>query len=227
MTRILVVTAVAAERDAVLAGLGPVGRTVGHGASQRATGVDVIAAGVGPSAAAAGTAATLAAGLGGGWPYHRVICLGIGGGFAGRAAIGEVVVATRSVAADLGAESPEGFLPVETLGFGRNGYETDKRAFDELLAGLPEARAGAILTVSTVTGSARRAEDLVVAHPDAAAEAMEGYGAATAADLFEVPFAEVRAISNLVGPRDRAAWRIGEAMAALSAVGAVVGTLEV
>ncbi len=81
--------------------------------------------------------------------------------------------------------------------------------------------------MSTVTGSARRAEDLVVAHPDAAAEAMEGYGAATAADLFEVPFAEVRAISNLVGPRDRAAWRIGEALAALSAVGAVVGTLEV
>ena len=41
-----------------------------------------------------------------------------------------------------------------------------------------------------------------------------------------IPFAEVRTISNLVGPRDRAAWRIGDALAALRDVGAALATLE-
>ena len=45
---------------------------------------------------------------------------------------------------------------------------------------------------------------------------MEGAGVAAAAARHGVPFAEVRAISNLVGPRDRAAWRIPEALAALA-----------
>ncbi|EFH31385.1 menaquinone biosynthetic enzyme [Streptomyces pristinaespiralis ATCC 25486] len=30
-----------------------------------------------------------------------------------------------------------------------------------------------------------------------------------------MPVVEIRAVSNAVGPRDRAAWRIGEALAAL------------
>jgi futalosine hydrolase len=50
---------------------------------------------------------------------------------------------------------------------------------------------------------------------------MEGYGVATAAAAAGVPFAELRTISNPVGPRDRAAWRLGEALAALTAAAAV------
>ena len=55
---------------------------------------------------------------------------------------------------------------------------------------------------------------------------MEGFGVATACALAGVPFAEVRAISNAVGPRDRGAWRIGEALAALAPVGEFLATLE-
>ncbi|HYN93641.1 MAG TPA: futalosine hydrolase, partial [Pilimelia sp.] len=44
-----------------------------------------------------------------------------------------------------------------------------------------------------------------------------GYGAACAAAGAGVPFAELRAISNAVGPRDRAAWRIADALTALTA----------
>jgi len=46
---------------------------------------------------------------------------------------------------------------------------------------------------------------------------MEGYGVAFAACDHGLPILEVRAISNLVGPRDRAAWRIKEALEALEA----------
>jgi futalosine hydrolase len=54
---------------------------------------------------------------------------------------------------------------------------------------------------------------------------MEGYGVACAAAGAGVPFAELRAVSNPVGPRDRASWRIGAALEALGAAGRAVGTL--
>jgi futalosine hydrolase len=45
---------------------------------------------------------------------------------------------------------------------------------------------------------------------------------AAAAAWHGVPVAELRAISNLVGPRDRDSWRIGDALAALGAAVAAV-----
>jgi futalosine hydrolase len=54
------------------------------------------------------------------------------------------------------------------------------------------------------------------------AEAMEGFGVATAAG--DLPYAELRAVSNPVGPRDRAAWRLGEALAALSTASGALWT---
>jgi futalosine hydrolase len=83
-----------------------------------------------------------------------------------------------------------------------------------------------VLTVSTVTGTAERASALAERYPDAVAEGMEGFGVASACALAGVPFGEVRAISNPVGPRDRAAWRIGPALDALAEVGAALTTLD-
>ncbi len=45
---------------------------------------------------------------------------------------------------------------------------------------------------------------------------MEGFGVAEAAAAHGVPVLEFRTISNAVGPRDRAAWRIGPALNALT-----------
>ena len=78
---------------------------------------------------------------------------------------------------------------------------------------------GDVLTVSTVTGTAESAAVLAARHPRAVAEAMEGYGAACAAAAIGLPFAELRTISNPIGPRDRASWRIGDALAALTSAG--------
>jgi futalosine hydrolase len=201
---LLVVTAVAAERDAVLAG--PEG-------GSRPT---VAVVGVGPAAAAAGTARLLAVAEAAGHPYQVVISAGIGGGFAGRAEVGAVVLASQSVQADLGAGSADGFLPLDQLGFGTAIAAADPAVLAELRDRLPEAVVGEVLTVATVTGTAERAASLAAAHPAAVAEAMEGYGVACAAAGAGVAFAELRTISNPVGPRDRAAWRIAEALAALT-----------
>lgn len=201
--RVLIVTAVAAERDAVR------GALPGEGSPPV---VEVIAAGVGPAAAAAGTATALTAAAAAGEPYDLVVSAGIGGGFA---PVREgTVVATSIVAADLGAVTPAGFASVAELGFGT----VEHRSPEGLVRAVAEAAgavAGPVLTVSTVTGTAERAAELAARHPGAVAEAMEGFGVAEAAAAHGVPVLEMRTVSNPVGPRDRAAWRIPEALAAL------------
>ncbi|MET9291093.1 futalosine hydrolase [Streptomyces sp. NPDC003077] len=270
---VLVVTAVAAERDAVTASaaprrperhpdrqpnqpperqtlpggyelhrvtLPPDGNRDGNGNKNGAPSgkptltLDVLAAGVGPAAAATGTATALTAAAyasadGRTPPYDLVISTGIGGGFVHPAAATGVagnttptptaeaplVIADEITAADLGAETPTGFLPVTDLGFGT----VTHRPPADLVAAIAAAtggRRGTVLTGSTVTGSAARAAELAERHPRALAEAMEGFGVAEAAAAHGVPVCEIRAISNAVGPRDRAAWRIGEALAALT-----------
>ncbi|MEU0812581.1 futalosine hydrolase [Streptomyces sp. NPDC005970] len=168
----------------------------------------------GPAAAAAATAAALTAAELGGAPYGLVVSAGIGGGFA-PAPLGSVVVAEAIVAADLGAETPDGFAAITELGFGTVEHLPEP-ALVRAVAEATGAVRGAVLTVSTVTGSAGRAAELLRRHPGAAAEAMEGFGVAEAAAAQGVPVLEVRAVSNAVGPRDRAAWRIGEALDALA-----------
>ncbi|MEU3960036.1 futalosine hydrolase [Streptomyces buecherae] len=274
--RALIVTAVPAERDAVVRGIRDAGAFEGveralpgapgyarhrlalpvTGASDALTlealDADVLAAGVGPAASAAATGSALATATADGLPYDLVISAGIGGGFgvapavppadaepAGTASAGvesagtesagtgqaaarpvglalaAVVVADAIVAADLGAETPDGFAAVTDLGFGTIRHLPPAhlvRAAAEATGGVR----GSVLTVSTVTGSAERAAELMARHPGAVAEAMEGFGVAEAATAYGVPVLEIRTVSNAVGPRDRAAWRIDAALAALT-----------
>ncbi|MFJ7588361.1 futalosine hydrolase [Streptomyces sp. NPDC097617] len=220
--RALVVTAVAAEADSVTTGLtphpdafGPDPRTLpgGYLINRRdlpGIAFDVLVGGVGPAAAAAAAATALALA-----DYSLVVSAGIGGGFAPAAPLGSLVVADAIVAADLGAETPDGFLDVTELGFGHSVHLPPA----ELAARAAEATGALlapVLSVSTVTGTAERAAVLAARHPMAGAEAMEGFGVAEAAAAHGLPVLEIRAVSNAVGPRDRAAWRIGDALTALA-----------
>jgi futalosine hydrolase len=219
--RLLVVCATAAERDAAARTLAVVtvaGRPDLLRAETGGGRVDLMVGGVGVAAAAAATAAELAGAL-----YDVVLSVGIAGGFA-PVAVGGTVVASAVVEADLGAEDGDAFLPLSALGLGDERHDLDPALVGEL-AGRTGALVGAVLSVSTVTGSVATAASRLRRTPDAAAEAMEGAGVLAAAGRFGVPFAEVRTISNRVGPRDRDAWRIGPALDALgSAIAALTAS---
>lgn len=178
---------------------------------------EVIVGGAGPAAAAAAASRAMS-----GARYDLVLCVGIGGGFAPLAP-GAIAVASSVVFADLGSETPDGFVPVSELGFGaRERYDVGAALAVEL-ADRAGGHLGTVLTVATVTGTAASAAALTQRFPDAVAEGMEGAGVAAAATLHEVPFGEIRAVSNLVGPRDRDAWQIPLALESLGrAVAAVV-----
>ncbi|MGS2615585.1 futalosine hydrolase [Micromonospora sp. LZ34] len=215
MTGLLVVTAVPAEAEAVRAGLPE-------------PDVAVVPVGVGPAVAGAATARLLALAEAAGRPYQGVVSAGVAGGFTGRVAVGGTVLGSRAVAADLGAESPTGFIPIDELGMppellgGGIAVAADPGLLATLRSALPTATVGAVLTVSTVTGTAVSTEELLRRHPDAVAEAMEGYGVAVAAAHAGLPFVELRTVSNPIGPRDRDAWRMRDALAALTTAAAAL-----
>jgi futalosine hydrolase len=224
---VLVVTAVPVERDAVTRAFEGAAETVALPGAEvhRCGAFDVLAGGAGPAAAAAATAFALASAPrspgapasepSAPGPYGLVVSAGIGGAFTPLTPLGSLVVASAIVAADLGADTPDGFLPVTALGFGRDRF-TPPPALVREVAAAAGAAPGPVLTVSTVTGTAERAAGLLAAHPGALAEAMEGFGVAEAAARADLPVLELRAVSNAVGPRDRDAWRIGDALAALT-----------
>ncbi|CAO5172706.1 futalosine hydrolase [Frankia sp. AiPs1] len=283
MSRTLIVTAVTAEADAVCAGLMgswsrgrtrlPVGpgnlvspdwdrqllttSTLGPYVGRRRGPVTVLAAGTGGPAAAAGAATALAVASAAGTPFDLVLTMGVAGGFRGWADIGDLVVAERMVAADLGAESgldeeppappgrisdldrnlgfhsagapihrgPDGrgsadgtFLTLDELGLGSSIARPEPELVSRLATVLDATGrrivTGTVVSVSTVTGTERRATALTE-RLDPVAEAMEGYAVALAARAYGIPAAEIRAVSNPVGRRDRDGWNLPAALASL------------
>jgi futalosine hydrolase len=220
---IAVVTAVAAERDAVARGagvskpaaVGPYDAIAGTTAGGDA--ITIVAGGVGPAAAAS---AAMACALGG---AELLVSMGVGGLY-GPSYEACIVVADRMVAADLGAMTATGFADIETLGLGSAAYDSDKRSLAhavEQLADVLPVRVGPVLTVATVTGTEERAADLSAAHA-AVAEAMEGYAVAHVGAITGLPVIEIRSASNRVGARDRDGWNLAGALADLTAAAAAL-----
>lgn len=175
----------------------------------------VIVCGVGVVAAALATARALAqekAGL--------VISAGIGGAYPSSGLLpGDLALSSEIIQADLGAWDGHQFLDFDELGLS---VLTDSPHVGQFpawhlaseVARRTGARLGPLLTLSSVTGSLETAASLQERFPGALTEGMEGAGVAHAALLAGVPVLEVRGVSNAVGPRDRASWRIPQALAA-------------
>jgi len=190
------------------------GRLTGLSMTTAAGEVVIVAGGVGIAAVTASTASVLAVEA-----FDLVVSAGIAGGFD--IPIGSVIVASRAIAADLGCQTDGGFLSLSEMGLGIDAYEVPLEWADVFIAraestGLP-VTTGVIGTVSTITGTAEGAHEHR-ARNATSAEAMEGFGVATAAAVHGVAFVEVRAVSNTVGPRNVAAWRTADALTAIGAV---------
>jgi futalosine hydrolase len=162
-----------------------------------------------------------------------VIVCGVGGAYPGSSLeTGAVVCAESETYGDLGADSPEGFLDMQSLGFpvidrveGRDGGDEDSEPlYNRLpLDVFPVPRRMPFVTCATCTGTDAVARSLV-ARTGGAVESMEGAAIVHVARLMRVKVGEVRGISNAVGNRDRAQWRLREAAAAARA--AVVNWIE-
>jgi futalosine hydrolase len=142
-----------------------------------------------------------------------VVVCGVGGAYPGsNLSPGDVVCAESETYGDLGADSPDGFLDMQALGFPV--IAGAQPIFNRLPIDLfPAPRRAPFVTCATCTGSDAQAEALV-RRTGGAVESMEGAAFVHVARLCGVPVGEVRGISNTVGNRDRGAWRLREAAAA-------------
>jgi len=214
--RLLAVVATEQERSALLRSVTAEPAQAGPYRTARTELADVLVCGIGPAAAAAGTATALALGS-----YEVVLSLGICGAFRGTAEAGELVVATELVAADLGADSTEGFLSTSALGWADDVAAVDPELLTAVVARLGDVVTGPVVTVSTVTGTRDRA-DVLAERYGPVGEAMEGWGVLEGARPFGLPVLEVRAVSNVVGDRDTSTWDVPAAFAALTRAGSLL-----
>jgi futalosine hydrolase len=172
-----------------------------------------------------------------------IILFGIGGAYPSSGlCIGDIAVAEKEVYGDEGVLTKEGFRTTDFIGIplvkkgGRRLYNEFR--LDKRLAGLackssglgskrsprvPAVCSGTFLTLSTCTGTRRRALELEKRF-GAICENMEGAAVAQVCSCYGVPFAEVRGISNIVEDRDLKRWDIP--LAAGNAQRAVVELLR-
>ena len=143
----------------------------------------------------------------------RVVVCGIGGAYPGSdLSVGSVAWAESECYGDLGAAAPEGFLDMQAMGFPLiPGPEPVYNSLPLQVYG--SGRRVRFVTVNTCTGDNASAAALA-ARTGGGVESMEGAAIAHVARLFGIPAGEIRGISNPVGNRDRAAWRVKDAAAA-------------
>ena len=175
--------------------------------------VDVLTTGVGMVATAAWSSRAL-----GRERYDLALNVGVCGSFDPALPPGTVVHVVTDRVAELGAEDGEQFLTVDELGLG--GGETEPQASGvtinseppalAVLAALPAVTG---ITVNTASGHEPSIAALVERfYPQV--ESMEGAGFMQACLIHRVPFAQVRAVSNMVERRNREAWQMSLAIRA-------------
>jgi futalosine hydrolase len=162
--------------------------------------IDVLVTGVGMVATAAQTARAISV-----TSYDLALNFGVCGAFDRSLALGTVVHVVRDEFSELGVEDGERFISMQELGL--TTYASIENAAppsSEVLESLPPVRG---ITVNTVHGhdpSIAR----VMSQLQPQIESMEGAAFAYACAMGGVPYAQVRAVSNIVERRNRAAWRL-------------------
>ena len=177
--------------------------------------LDVMTTGVGMVATSAWCSLVLAQ-----EKYDLSLNLGVCGSFDRTLEPGTVVQVISDRIAEQGAEHREDFVTIHELKLvGENEFPftsgrlmNAKPPASATLSGLPAATG---ITVNTVHGN-RLSIEKVTERFSPHVESMEGAAFMYACLIHEVPFAQVRAVSNFVEPRNREAWKMPEAIAALS-----------
>lgn len=152
--------------------------------------------------------------------FDWVLNLGVAGAIDRSLALGEVVQVVAEQWGDLGVEEADGrFTDVFALGLAAG----DALPYVEGRLSVKPAELPGLawvqgLTVQRVHGYAESIAQCKALYPDAQVESMEGAAVFYACALSGVRAVQLRAISNYVEPRNRAAWQLGTAIEALNEV---------
>ena len=145
--------------------------------------------------------------------YDLALNFGVCGSFDPFIEPGTVVHVISDRLSELGAEDGTGFLTLDELQLpGEAVFVNLDPPSNPGLEQLPPVIG---ITVNTVHGD-ERSIALIVDRFNPQVESMEGAAFMSACLIHKVPFAQVRAVSNLVERRNRESWRIADAIRNLS-----------
>lgn len=182
--------------------------------------VAYIVSGIGKTNASRGTALLIEQ-----FSPRVIVHLGVGGAYSSsHLRIGDIAVAEKEIYGDEGVFLRDGFHSAETIGIpflvkGRkkyfNEFMLDRKlskmanriARTTFLASRITVKSGPFLTLSTCTGTLKRAKELERAF-HAICENMEGAAVAHVCVSCGIPMVEIRGISNMVGQRNKKKWDI-------------------
>jgi futalosine hydrolase len=211
--RTLVVSATSMEIGRLTSALGDATSRLPEMATycHRGHDVDVLITGIGMVATAARTSRALA-----GRRYDLALNFGVCGSFDPALAPGQVVHVVADRIAELGAEDRDRFLTVQDLQL----LGDDEFPFTrgQLINSAPPpgpalSRWPAVsgITVNTAHGNERTIAAIVERFAPQV-ESMEGAAFMYACLIEHVAFAQVRAVSNVVAPRNRDQWKMEDAV---------------
>ncbi|HRY99099.1 MAG TPA: hypothetical protein P5550_08615 [Bacteroidales bacterium] len=155
-----------------------------------------------------------------GGSYDLLLNIGLCGSYGAPPVPGDVVVVNEDRIFGLGAEGERGLLTLREIGLVKSGdpedgfFSTPEETIPSCLAGLRRVKAITVNTIHSWPPSIQSA----LALTGARVESMEGAACHYAAAKMGMASLQLRAVSNMVGPRDVASWKIREALASLHAV---------
>ncbi|MCC7416758.1 MAG: futalosine hydrolase [Acidobacteria bacterium] len=214
-TRLLVVAATPGEIAPVVERLGDgIDNGLLRSYCRHTTQIDVLITGVGMVPTAVWCTRALAK-----TRYDLCINCGVCGSFDPALAPGTVVRVASDRIAGLGAESGDELLSLAELGLAEAGPHKlsgggELRAACPANAAIRTLPAVRGITVNAVHGSERSIR-LAVERFQPQVESMEGAAFMYACMAHGVELAQIRAVSNVVEPRNRQAWKLPEAIASL------------
>ncbi|HUS01711.1 MAG TPA: futalosine hydrolase [Chitinophagaceae bacterium] len=146
--------------------------------------------------------------------YDLVIQAGIAGSFSKKIKNGEVVAVEEDAFADIGAEDNKRFKTIFQMGLGNENEFPFKNGLlintSEILSSLPLKKVKAI-TINKITGRKKQIKYFKKTF-NAEIESMEGAAFHFVCLQQDIPFLQLRSISNKAGERDKSKWNITDAV---------------
>lgn len=170
--------------------------------------------GFGPVASAVRTTQLIA-----GLQPERIILAGIAGALSREIAPGKAALFQEVAMYGIGAGSENNFRTAQELGWLHWNYRNEDGKEVHFGDQIPladhhdrRAHGNVLLTVCSAAATLKEVYDRRQKFPQAIAEDMEGFSVALAGAMAGVPVQIIRGISNIAGDRDKARWRIQDAL---------------
>jgi futalosine hydrolase len=149
-----------------------------------------------------------------------IIQMGIAGSYSKKEPLGKVMIVASESIADIGVRENGRFKDLFETGLQKENEAPFKKRklTNPTIKSLNVLKSDlvAAVTINEITTSAKRIKEIIAAN-NPVLESMEGAALHYVGGLTKTPFIQIRAVSNYVGERNKAKWKLNESIEQLEA----------